>query len=63
MPVACSAFARTVHVWDPVTGEDLHTLDSDASRITAICMSSDCSVVAAGRDDGLVLSWKADQPA
>jgi WD40 repeat protein len=47
----------TVRVWDPATGEHLHTLTGHTSRVTAVAFSPDGHQLATASQDQTVLVW------
>ncbi len=47
----------TVRIWDPASGQLLHTMEASEKEILSVCFSADGKYVASGGTDNLVKIW------
>jgi WD40 repeat protein len=54
-----SSLDKTIRLWDPATGEQLHMLETGihAHKIGTITFSSDCKILASGFHSGIIQLW------
>ena len=57
--LATCGFSGTVHLWDPLTGQELLTLRGHKAQVNGIAFAPDGSSLASCSHDGEVKLWRA----
>ena len=55
--LAAAGKSRKIRLWDPVTGQELLSLDGHKAQINALAFSPDGSALASCSHDGAVRLW------
>ena len=57
--LAVAGKTRTIRLWDPVTGQELLTLEGHKAQVNGLAFSPDGSILASCSHDGAVRLWRS----
>ena len=57
--LAAAGKTKTIRVWDPLTGQELLSLDGHRTQVNSLAFSPDGSTLASCSHDGEVKLWRS----